>query len=340
MPLTPKALSRAARESVVQTYDRAAEALSEDWGLSLDGKEVERWDLRVGGRLVCERDAAVAASEQGLLPPSPANAPELLSIGMDGGRVQMREKDPETQSRWKEDKVLTVTSYVKGDGKALEPEVLTTTYAATMGDTAVFGSIARVEAERRQWSQAKEVIVLSDLGNWIDPLVEREFKKIDQRIADWSHAAEHLNAAARATTGGLSTPESKRLAERWTNLLWDGKVAAVIPELQACSAKLGPPKKSDGPEHPRRVLQQNAGFFERYQNYMDYPAYRAKGWPIGSGNTESGVKLFNKRVKGTEQFWQPTGIEAMLTLRALYLSRDGRWEAYWRSRPAYEKRAA
>jgi hypothetical protein len=340
VPLTPKALSRAARESVLQTYDRATEALSEDWNTSLDGKELDRWDLRVGGRLVRERDRTVAASEQGLLPPSAANAPELLVIGMDGGRVQMREKDPETQSRWKEDKVLTVTSYLKGDGKEREPEALVTTYVATMGDTATFGPIARVEAERRQWSQAAQVIVLSDMGNWIDPLVEREFKKIDQRIADWSHAAEHLNEAARATQNGMSTTQSKALAERWTALLWDGKVAKIIPELQAWSAKLGTPTKQDGPEHPRRVLHQNAGFFERNQDYMDYPTYRAKGWPIGSGNTESGVKLFNKRVKGTEQFWQPEGIEAMLTLRALYLSRDGRWAAYWRSRPAYEKLAA
>jgi hypothetical protein len=328
------------RESVLQTYDRATEALSEDWGTSLDGKELERWDLRVGGRLVRERDMAVAASEQGLLPPRAANAPELLVLGMDGGHVQMHDKDPETQSRWKEDKILTVTSYLKGDGKEREPEALVTTYAATMGDTTAFGPIARVEAERRQWSQAAEVIVLSDLGNWIDPLVGREFKKIDQRIADWFHAAEHLHAAARATQGGLNTAASKALAERWTDLLWEGKVAEIIPELAAWAAKLGAPTKQDSPEHPRRVLHQNAGFFERNQNFMDYPTYRAKGWPIGSGNTESGVKLFNKRVKGTEQFWQPDGIEALLTLRALYLSRDGRWAAYWRSRPAYAKCAA
>jgi hypothetical protein len=33
---------------------------------------------------------------------------------------------------------------------------------------------------------------------------------------------------------------------------------------------------------------------------MMYDVYRGKGWPIGSGNTEAGVKTFNKRVKGTE----------------------------------------
>jgi hypothetical protein len=338
--LTPKALSRAARESTLHTYAPAAAALSEDWGVSLDGKQLERWMIKLGGRLVRERDAAIAASEQGQLPCAASNPPELLVIGVDGGRVQMREKDGETQSRWKEDKVVSITSYIKGDGGEREPEALLTTYAASMAKTAEFGPIARLEAERRQWKQAAEVLVISDLGNWIDPLVSREFKEIHQRIADWSHAAEHLHAAARATQGGLNTPETKVLAERWTQWLWDGKVTEIIFELRACSEKLGAPAKQDGPEHPRRVLHQNAGYFERNKDCMNYPAYRAKGWPIGSGNTESGVKLFNKRVKGTDQFWQPEGIEAMLALRALYLSADGRWPAYWSARPAYMRRPA
>jgi hypothetical protein len=47
-----------------------------------------------------------------------------------------------------------------------------------------------------------------------------------------------------------------------------------------------------------------------------YPHYRAKGWPIGSGVTEAGVKQFNKRVKGSEQFWHEEGVEPILALRA------------------------
>jgi len=103
----------------------------------------------------------------------------------------------------------------------------------------------------------------------------------------------------------------------------------VIDKLRECSAQVGPPGDGDGPEHPRRVLAQNVGYFERHREHMDYPAYRAKGWPIGSGMVESGVKQFNKRVKGTEQFWSTAGSEAILALRALWLSEDGRWNHYW-----------
>ncbi len=70
---------------------------------------------------------------------------------------------------------------------------------------------------------------------------------------------------------------------------------------------------------------------------MNYPTYRSNGWPIGSGETEAGVKQFNKRVKGTEQFWSEPGIEPILALRSTWLSQDARWERYWGNRPAYVK---
>ena len=62
-------------------------------------------------------------------------------------------------------------------------------------------------------------------------------------------------------------------------------------------------------------------------------------WPIGSGVTESGVKQFNKRVKGTDQFWNESGVEAILALRAQWLSQDDRWNRYWTTRPAHQQAA-
>ena len=55
--------------------------------------------------------------------------------------------------------------------------------------------------------------------------------------------------------------------------------------------------------------------------------------------TESGVKQFNKRVKSTDQFWNEPGVEAILALRALWFSQDGRWLHYWTNRPAHQQAA-
>jgi hypothetical protein len=67
------------------------------------------------------RDAEVRAFEQGSRPATPANAPALLVIGMDGGRVQTLEKQGENGSRWREDKVGAMTSYLPGDGTPDRP---------------------------------------------------------------------------------------------------------------------------------------------------------------------------------------------------------------------------
>ncbi len=322
----------------MHSFDQAAMGLNEDWGTHLDGKQIQRWSEALGRTLTLERDGEARAFEQGCRPASPLNPPELLVIGMDGGRVQTREKQGENGSRWREDKVTAITSYLPGDGTAEHrPEPLVTTYVATMGKTEAFGKLVHVEALRRGLRQAKTVLVMGDGGNWIDPLSERE-RLHDHRIVDYYHAAEHLYEVARAALG-KDAPEALALAEQLKDHLWDGQLDQVIAILKTQADRLGPPRNSDGPDHPRRVLANNVGYFERHRHHMDYPTYRRKGWPIGSGVTESAVKQFNKRVKGTEQFWSEPGVECILSLRGLWLSQDDRWTRYWNSRPAYSKAA-
>jgi hypothetical protein len=336
--LTSRAARRVAREGALQSFDQAALALNEDWGVHLDGKQVQRWSEAIGQAVTQARDAEVRAYEEGIRPATLRNPPELLVIAMDGGRVQTREKSGENGSRWREDKVAAITSYLPGDGTEDHlPEPLVTTYVATMGKTEAFGKLVHVEAERRGLRRARKVLVMGDGGNWIDPLSERE-RLHDQRIVDYYHAAEHLHEAARAALG-QDTPEAKALAEQLNDTLWAGRVDDVIQMLAEHAARLGPPQDTDGPAHPRRILANNVNYFQTHRQHMDYPAYRAQGWPIGSGLVESAVKQFNKRVKGSEQFWSLPGVESILSLRALWLAHDERWERYWDTRPAYQKAA-
>lgn len=338
VPLTPRAARRIAREATLHSFDQAALALNEDWGTHLDGKQIQRWSEAMGRLTVRNREREVEAYEQGCRPASPANAPALLVIGMDGGRVQTRERQGENGSRWREDKVAAITSYLPGDGTPDHPPTpLVTTYVATMGKTEAFGKLVHVEAERRGMHQAATVLVMGDGGNWIDPLSDRE-RLHDRRIVDYYHAAEHLYEAARAALG-KDTPETCALARQLKDALWAGQLDEVIATLTGHAERLGPPQSGDGPDHPRRVLVNNVEYFQRHRHHMDYPTFRKKGWPIGSGVTESAVKQFNKRVKGTEQFWNVPGVESILSLRALWLSQDERWERYWNARPAYSKAA-
>jgi hypothetical protein len=327
VPLSPKAQRRVAREAASQPFAKAAQAINEDWGTSYDAKHVQRWTQRTGEALLAWQDQERLAYERGQRPEGPANDPSLLVIGMDGGRVQYREQTEPDGTRWREDKVLTITSYLPGDGEDKPPQPLVTTYLATMHASRSFGVLARLEAERRGIRQAERVVVIGDGAAWIDTLHQEHFHR-HVRIIDWYHAEERLHAAARA-----AHPDDQRAreqaAEPLVEALWNGRTAEVISTLKAWSTRAGPPRSGDPDDHPRTVLSRHAGYFERHARHMNYPAYRERGWPIGSGVTEAGVKQFNKRVKGTEQFWREQGLEPVLALRSLYLSQDDRWNHYW-----------
>lgn len=338
--MTPLAAERLAREAAIQPFGGAAKSLRIDWHLeSLDAKQIQRWSEELGRSLVKKRDNEVLGYQQGRRPSCPANEQTLLVVGMDGGRWQSREKDPETQSRWREDKVCNVTTYVPGDGgdgpDARKPKPLVTTCVATARDAKAFGPMVRLEAERRGLRQADVVLGIGDCGNWLDPIFDGQFR-LHARIADWCHASEHVWDCAKAAFGA-DTPEAAIWGERTEALLWDGRTDEVIAAITQESQRLGQPGEEEPPQHPRRVLQQNIGYFTRNKEHMRYPEYRAKGWPIGSGVTEAAVKQFNKRVKGTEQSWNESGVEPILMLRAAWISQDERWTAYWSNREAYVK---
>ena len=338
MPLTSAAAERLARESATRSFELAADALRRDWGVSWDRRQIQRWSEKMGDALVAQRDQEHLAFLSGHPPAAPANPPELLIIGPDGGRVQFREPNPDTGTRWRENKVLTVSSYLPGNGLDRAPERLTTTYLATMGGVKEFSEMCLMEAWRRGLCQAKQVIALADCGTWIATVLDQVCPGA-VRIADWAHAEEYLHDAAGAWKG-KGTPEAHALAEKLKTHLWEGRVREVIGALKSGVRQKGTPRANDAHDHPRRVLARTQSYFENNQAFMKYPEYRAKGWPIGSGVTEAGVKQFNKRVKGSEQFWSEEGVETILALRASYQSQDDRWTRYWHDRHAYFKKAA
>src|SRR5262249_50875624 len=84
---------------------------------------------------------------------------------------------------------------------------------------------------------------------------------------------------------------------------------------------------------PRMILEQELGYLQRNLERMDYPRYRQQGLPWTSSHVESTVKLFNRRVKGSEKFWGDVGAEAILQLRAAFLCEDDRLKRHLRTRP-------
>jgi hypothetical protein len=327
-----------AREAATQADASAARAINEDWGSGFDSRQVSRWTRQLGALPLEEQRRQIQAFESGVHPVSPANAPDLLVIEVDGGRWQGKDKDPVTKGRWREDKVCTVIKYALGDGAERKPEPLVSSVVATTGDAKAFGPLCRLEAERRGLREASQVLVIADGGNWIDPLVDRTFHGF-VRILDYYHASEHVWAVARAVHGD-DDRRRKRYGQKLEGWLWHGQTRKLIGELAAQCERLGQPPAKAVETDPRHIVATNLRYFTSREAQMDYPSYRSKGWPIGSGQVEASVKQFNKRIKGTEQFWHEQSLEPILALRGMWLSQDGRWDRYWNTRPAYARAAA
>ena len=61
---------------------------------------------------------------------------------------------------------------------------------------------------------------------------------------------------------------------------------------------------------------------------MNYPEYRRQGLPITSCHVESTIKRINRRMKGTEKFWDE-GAEPLLCLVADHLSPPDQRDHYY-----------
>ncbi len=122
----------------------------------------------------------------------------------------------------------------------------------------------------------------------------------------------------------------------WMTLLWQGKVRAVIEDMEARLERLQP-FMGEGklpPTDPREALRRTITYLTNNETRMNYPEYRKQGLPVSSSMVESLIKEINYRVKGTEKFWDnPEGAEAILQVRAAQLSDDNRLAEYVASRP-------
>jgi hypothetical protein len=108
----------------------------------------------------------------------------------------------------------------------------------------------------------------------------------------------------------------------------------VLEELTARQQELGAPAAEDAEGSPRRAVQEALTYLSNHQDKMRYDEYRKQGLPLMSSHVESTIKQINYRVKGTEKFWTEAGAEAVLQLRADYLSDDEPLEGFWQRRQA------
>jgi hypothetical protein len=319
----------------------------------------------IGAELVAARDRRTEQFRDRPLnaAPRPARPPIALAVVMpDGGRMQTRRPDCPSGvhgPHWRETKsavLLRMTGVATGedphpelprcfaapvgrrDGPDHEgpppaarwgPQCLVRTGLATLRDGEDFGRMLAAEADRRGFHGAARGAFVGDgqAYNWT--IQRRHFARFTA-ILDFVHAAEHVHDAAKAVGDAA-------LGRSWAEACWQGRVDRVLADLQAAQGRLTPPiDPAAEPEHPWCILEGVRGYLENNRERMDYPRYRREGLPVTSSPVESWIKQMNRRVKGSDQFWEdgPRG-EAILQVRAAWVSEDDALKSHLSRRPGH-----
>lgn len=233
-------------------------------------------------------------------------------------RVAQPEDDPAADANEREDPP-------KRPGR---PEIEQKRVVASRQDVHRFGPLlAAAAGAMGLFAAARRAFVADGLSeNWS---VYRRYFARWTAVLDFVHALTYVYAAAMA---GRTFAEGWPVYERWIRWVWAGRVRQVIAELTARQQEVGQATKEDKEGSPRRVVQDSLTYLGNHRDKMRYDAYRKAGLPLMSSHVESTVKQINYRVKGTEKFWSEEGAEALLQLRADYLSDDEPMEDFWQRR--------
>lgn len=212
------------------------------------------------------------------------------------------------------------------DDRAGRPEVLVRSVVATREGLEVFAPRLVAEAHARGFSAAKRKAFVADgsATNW--SVHQKHFSHYTP-ILDFTHAVCYVYGAAMA---GRDAAAGWRDYLQWVQWLWEGSLDLLVAAIAGRSQTLGPPPESDETS-PAAILAKTLGYLQNQRTRMKYPQYRRLGLPITSSHIESTIKQINRRVKGTEKFWNQ-GAEPLLVLAAAHLSETNRLDRFWRNR--------
>jgi len=318
--LTPGLARVVCRDGLEAPFGQGASLVAEHLGVALDEALVRRVTERLG-RLA---DADQAERSRWPAPPEQP-VPATLAVELDGGLVHLREA-------WHELKVGRVAPLgptladdaASGDRHlALGPSC----YCAGLESANEFWPRLLREARRAGLGQGvKRVVVLADGAEWIwlQARCQLAFSGVEVvEILDFYHASQHLAQAATAVYGAQSEVGRRWLDTQCHRLRHHG-AAPVLAALAGLRAR-----DDAGAEVLRRVR----AYVETHAARMNYPAFRERLLPIGSGAIESTVKnLIQQRQTLAGMRWTGAGAHAVANMRALHRSL-GRWAAFWQTMP-------
>ena len=311
--LTPELARVACRDGIETTFEQGADLVFEHLGVRLDAEAV---------RGISEAMGALVAADQ--LDPAcwsaGAAVPAILTLQVDG--VLLHEV-----GAWREMKVGRVAPLGPGltAGEDAHLALGPSTYCAGLEGADAFWPRVMREVARAGWGRGvRTVVVLGDGADWIWRQARCQLRRAGVEVVevlDFYHACEHLAAAAAAVFGAGSLRARDWLARQRHALRHEGPA----PVRRALAALRPAAAAAD-------VVRRVRGYLRTHAARMDYPAFRARRFPIGSGAIESTAKnLVQARQVQAGMRWRAARAQELASLRALH--RSGRWAPFWQTLP-------
>jgi hypothetical protein len=270
---------------------------------------IRRKTEAAGAVYVQLQEETVLALEEGRA--EAKQGPARLVVTIDGAMV------PLVGGEWAEVKTMTIgvpEVKVASDGvRTVQTKGLS--YFSRLANAEQFTRAALAETERRGLSTAGEVAVVSDGAEWIQGTTD--FHRPDAvRVLDFPHAAEKVSLVQQVLDGAGLSLTTSWLNDELHRLKHEGP-AALLDDLRHWQQA-----------QPDLPLAESFNYLEKREKLMDYPAFQATGWPVGSGSGESANKIVvESRLKGAGMHWQRDHVNPMLALRNIVC--NDRWAEVW-----------
>jgi hypothetical protein len=181
------------------------------------------------------------------------------------------------------------------------------------------GRLMRHEADRLGFREAQERVANIDGAPWIREQMQLHLAELDGLGLDFYHLSENVHRARRAVFGEESA-EGRTWADEMMHTFKHAGYDAAWERLVQWRAGLGRSRKRKGADRLMNYVSER-------RDMIRYPAFRAKGWQVGSGPTEAQCKLTVKRLKGHGRRWDRPNAAAVAALDSL--DRSDQWRNYW-----------
>lgn len=275
-----------------------------------------------GGRQVAhEAEAAAQASmppARGTPGPGPHGPPppERVALSQDGTTIL-------TRTGWKEVRISSVSLFElctdrergKKGGKHLSQH----SYCAGLWDHERLNEHFWWDMQRRRADRSPCQVAVADGAPWIWGNFAVTVPDAHE-IIDWWHVLDYFWRVAN-TLFGEKTPAACAWMEKRETELWDGDIHKVREALM-----VDHPTSEEG----RTAIRCALAYLKEHEGRLQYPAFRAAGYPLGSGSVESACNtVVAWRMKHRGQRWTEHGANALLAVRSAVLS--DRWQEVWQS---------